>query len=269
MNKTFANHIGTLIEVYIDDMLVMMTEDDKLVSNLEIVFGCLHKHKMRLNPKKYTFAVETGKFLGFMLTHWGIKTNPDKRRAILEMKSLTFVKEVQHLMRRIASLSKFLVVSAWKTPPFFATLKKESTFEWTSKCKGAFTEFKKYLSSPPILYMHEIGHPLYLYLSVSNATIASALVREDSRQQHPIYIVSKALQGSKLRYQKLEKSTFALLVTARHLRQYFHAHLIMVRTNQPIQQVLQKQDFARRMMAWLMELSEFEIQYEPQTAIKA
>ena len=40
------------MEVYIDDMLVKMTEIEKLLFNLEIIFDYLRKHKMRLNPKK-------------------------------------------------------------------------------------------------------------------------------------------------------------------------------------------------------------------------
>ena len=50
MNKIFAGYIETLMEGYIDDILVKMMEDDKLLSNLEIVFNCLCKHKLRLNP---------------------------------------------------------------------------------------------------------------------------------------------------------------------------------------------------------------------------
>ena len=43
----------------------------------------------------------------------------------------------------------------------------------------------------------------------------------------------------------------------------------MVRTYQPIQQVLQKPDLIGRMMAWLVELSKFNIWYKQRTAIKA
>ena len=93
MNKIFADHIGTSIEVYIDDMSVKMMEEEELLSNLEIVFGCLCKHRMKLNPQ-CAFAVEVRKFLGFMLTHQGIEANLNKCQAILKMKSLTSVKEV-------------------------------------------------------------------------------------------------------------------------------------------------------------------------------
>ena len=69
MNKIFAKHIEALIEIYIDDMLIKTQAEEELLSNLEIVFECLQRHRMRLNPQKCIFPVETKKFLGFMLTH--------------------------------------------------------------------------------------------------------------------------------------------------------------------------------------------------------
>ena len=50
MNKIFVEYIGSLMEIYIDDMLVKTAKDGKLISDLEIVFSCLRKHNMRLNP---------------------------------------------------------------------------------------------------------------------------------------------------------------------------------------------------------------------------
>ena len=91
INNIFADHIGTLIEVYIDDMLVKTTEDGKLLSDLEIFFGCLREHKMRLNLQKYAFAIEAEKFLGFTLTHRGIEANPDKCQANPDNTSFCFM----------------------------------------------------------------------------------------------------------------------------------------------------------------------------------
>ena len=76
--------------------------------DLEEVFGELYKYDMRLNPKKCTFEVCEGKFLGFMIMHRGIEANPDKCTAILEMCSLTNVQEIQKLNGRLPSLSRFL-----------------------------------------------------------------------------------------------------------------------------------------------------------------
>jgi ribonuclease HI len=43
----------------------------------------------------------------------------------------------------------------------------------------------------------------------------------------------------------------------------------MVRTNQPIRQILHKPDLVGRMMTWAVELSQYKISYEPRQAVKA
>ena len=108
-----------------------------------------------------------------------------------------------------------------------------------------------------------------MYLSVGDEAVSAALVRDTEADQKPIYFVGKALQSSELRYQKIEKVAFALLITARRLRPYFQGHRIVVRTNQPIQQVLHRLDLAGRMTSWAIELSEFDITFEARKAIKS
>ncbi|XP_057734463.1 uncharacterized protein LOC130949870 [Arachis stenosperma] len=81
--------------------------------------------------------------------------------------------------------------------------------------------------------------------------------------------MSKPLQDTETRYSRLEKLAFALLTASRHLRQYFQAHPVIVRTDQAVKQVLQKPDLAGRMLAWSIELSQFDIKFEPRYAIKA
>jgi len=51
------------------------------------------------------FRVQLGKFLGYMISQRGIKENPEKIQAILDMAPPTSTKEVQWLTGRIAALS--------------------------------------------------------------------------------------------------------------------------------------------------------------------
>ena len=57
---------------------------------------------------KYVFTVSLGKFLGFMVSQRGIEANPDKIKAIMEIKSPKRVKEVQSLTRKVAALNRFI-----------------------------------------------------------------------------------------------------------------------------------------------------------------
>ena len=53
------------------------------------------------------------------------------------------------------------------------------------------------------------------------------------------------------------------------MRQYFLAHIVIVRTYQPIRQILGRLDVVGWMMKWSLELSEFDIHYESKKALKA
>ncbi|XP_045796465.1 uncharacterized protein LOC123890806 [Trifolium pratense] len=187
----------------------------------------------------------------------------------MEMRSPISAKEVQRLTGRIASLTRFLPCSADKNLPFFQLLRKNEKFCWTEECEGAFQKLKEFLTTPPILVKPKLGTPLILYLAVSEKACSSVLVQEEGKEQKPVYFTSKVLHGAELRYQKIEKVALALLSSARRLRPYFQSHTIIVRSDQPIRQVLQKPDLAGRMVTWSVELSEFDIIFEPRGAIKA
>jgi len=103
---------------------------------------------------------------------------------------------------------------------------------------------------------------------MTEQTISSVLVQEQDQVQKPIYFVSKVLQGPEVRYQALEKATLIVMFSARRLRLYFQSFTVAVMTDLPIRKVLQKPDVAGRMVRWAVELSEFDVQYEPRGPIK-
>ncbi|XP_016172808.1 uncharacterized protein LOC107615223 [Arachis ipaensis] len=180
------------------------------------------------------------------------------------------LKDIQKLTGRLTALSRFLGASAQKAIPFFKLMKKGAPFKWETECEEAFQHFKKVLAEPPILAKPQTGETLYLYLSITEEALAAALIRENmKKEQEPIYFISKVLQEAETRYSRLEKLAFTLLTASQRMRQYFQAHPLTVRTDQAVKQVLQKPDLAGRMLAWSIELSQFQIRFEPRYAIKA
>jgi hypothetical protein len=185
------------------------------------------------------------------------------------MKSLTSIKEVQQLTGRIAALSRFLSCAGEKAFHFFSTLRKSERFIWSPQCEEAFQKLKTFLASPPILSRTEKGNTLYLYLAVSDKALSSALVQEIKGEEKSVYFVSRTFKGAEAKYQKIEKFSLAVIVTARKLRQYFQSHKVVVKTDYPIKNVLKKPDLAERMVAWSIDLSEFDITFSPRGAIKS
>lgn len=133
------------------------------MTDLEELFTTIGKHNLKLNPEKCVFGVQTGKFLGFLLTGRGIEANPDKCVAIMEMRSPINVKEVQRLTERMIALSRFLSTSGEKGYPYFQFLKKNDHFIWSDECEKAFRKLKEYFANLPILNKPIPKHPIRLY----------------------------------------------------------------------------------------------------------
>ena len=84
-----------------------------------------------------------------------------------------------------------------------------------------------------------------------------------------MYYTSKALRGVEGRYLLIEKLAFALITTSRKLRHYFQAHVINVMTDHPLKKTMNKLEATGQLIQWAVELSEFDIRYQPRHAIKA
>ena len=80
-----------------------------------------------MNPKKSTFGVTSRKLLGFMVSQRGIEVDPDKIKAIVEMKphKTETKKEIRGFLERIQYISRFIAQLTMTCEPFFRLLKKE------------------------------------------------------------------------------------------------------------------------------------------------
>ena len=108
MTRMFEPQLGKNIEIYIDDMVVKSKGEFEHVNDLRNIFDILRKHKLRLNTSKCSFGVGLGKFLGYMVTHHGIKVNPDQIKAINNLQPPWNPKEVQKHTGMTAVLNRFI-----------------------------------------------------------------------------------------------------------------------------------------------------------------
>ncbi|GJS32285.1 reverse transcriptase domain-containing protein [Tanacetum coccineum] len=271
VGKAFHKQIGRNLEVYVDDLVIKSRTEDKIIRDIEETFKTLREINMKLNPKKCTFGVEEEIFLGYKVNTMGLKVCPDKVDTVLNIPSLKCLKDVQKLNGKLASLNRFLAKSAEKSLSFFKTLKKctkKSDFHWTAKAEDAFKQMKQLIAELPMLTAPMEKEELIVYLAATKETVSAVLMTERETKQMPIYFVSMALRGPKINYTSIAKLVLALIHASKRIRRYFQAYLIIVITDQTIQQVLSRPKVAGRLQKWSIELGEYAIHYRPRVLVK-
>ncbi|KAH7866339.1 hypothetical protein Vadar_019092 [Vaccinium darrowii] len=268
VTKMFKEQLGKTMEVYIDYMVVKSKEKPNHIADLKVTFDILREYKSKFNASKCAFGVSSGKFLGHLVTKRGIEANPYQITALQNLQSPRIMKEVQRLTGMATALNRFISKFSDRCRPFFQLLKKREGYEWGAEQEQAFQKLKAYLSSPPLLSTPEAGERLILYLAVSEHAVSSVLLRIKGIEQAPVYFVSKTLLDTETRYLPLEKLVYALITTSRKLPHYFLQHPITVFTEYPLRALLRKADFSGRISKWSIELSQFDLHYQPRTAIK-
>ncbi|XP_059635750.1 uncharacterized protein LOC132277926 [Cornus florida] len=124
------------------------------------------------------------------------------------------------------------------------------------------------MAKAPILSAPKPGEVLIMYLAISSIVTSAVLIQEEGKNHYSIFYTCKTMTDAETRYNKVEKIIQALVHAKRKLRHYFESYNIVVLTNYPMRAILSKLDLSGRITKWAIELSSFDITYEPKVSHK-
>ncbi|GJX02884.1 reverse transcriptase domain-containing protein [Tanacetum coccineum] len=226
------------LEAYVSDMVIESTSEEEMLADIKETFEKFCSINMKLNPKKCSFGVEEGPFLGHLITN---------------------------LNGKIAALSCFLSKGVERSLLFFKVLKSctyEKTYNGYREAEASLQDMNKFIEILPSLTTPVQGKVLMMYLTASTESISAALFAKREEEQVHIHFVSRVLQGAKLNNPGMEKLILALVHAAMRLQRYFQANMITVLINSPIKQTLMKPEKSRRVAKWTIELGEHDIVFQ-------
>jgi hypothetical protein len=179
MNYIFHDLIGMLVEIYIDDVVVKFASVEGHLGDLRQVLERTRRFGLTMNPKKCTFGVSAGEFLGFLVHERGIEISLKSQEAVRTMVPPTMKRELQQVTGNINFVTRFISNLSGRIEPFMelVKIKANDEFHWGAKQQRAFEEIKEYLSKPPVLVPPQQDRPFYVYLSVGDTSIASVVIQ--------------------------------------------------------------------------------------------
>ena len=122
--------LKSIIEVFLDDLAAHSCMIMCHSYHLRLVFEICRHYSVRLNPHKCIFCVTVGRLLGFIVSREGIRFNPLKVEAILQLSPPRNIRHLQCLQGMENFLQRFVVNFANLTKGLMRLLKKDTHFCW-------------------------------------------------------------------------------------------------------------------------------------------
>eukprot|EP00253_Pinus_taeda_P029252 PITA_29252 len=122
----FSKEIHDFLVIYLDDLTPFSKSDQEHLKHLRKILITCRKYGISLNPKNSLFGLEEGKLLGHIISKDGIRIDPDRIQAILQIPHPRNIKELQTFLEKINFLRRFIPNLAELSRLLNNMLKKDS-----------------------------------------------------------------------------------------------------------------------------------------------
>lgn len=268
MSETLEGFEGVVC--HMDDVLVYGKNQDEHDCRLDAVLNKLKKTGITLNADKCEFSRSQLKFVGHIIDSKGIRADPDKVRAIAEMKAPTNVSEVRRFLGMVNQLSKFSACLTPITDPLRELLRKKNEWNWGHAQEAAFFKVKNELSSTPCLGHYDPNRETIVSADASSFGLGAVLKQKMSKDKWiPVAYASRSLSSTESRYAQIEKECLATTWACEKFSDYLIGKTFAIETDhKPLVSLLGSknlEELTPRLQRFRMRLMRFQftISYVP------
>ncbi len=230
---------------HMDDVLVWGESQAQHDERLHTVLARIEKAGITLNLEKCELGRQEVKFLGHLISESGVRPDPDKTRAVLEMKEPSTISQVRSFLGMVNQLGKFIPCLAEKDRPLRDLLSKRNHWGWSKAQQEAFSEHKRELSSTPVLALYNPNKELKLSADASSYGLGAVLLQKEEEQWKPVAYASRSLTPKEQRYAQVEKEALSLTWGCERFKDFLIEHHFHLETDhKPLVSLLGIQELA-------------------------
>lgn len=257
MNRVLQFCIAKFLFVFVDDIIIFSKTFDDHLKHLEIVFEKLRDAGLTVNLQKCSFAKREVEYLGHIITDKGIRANPSKVTAILNMPAPQNKGDINKLNGLCSYLINFMPSFAEVFAPISFLLKKTTPFFWGPEQNKSFKILKKILMNDAMLEGINYDFPLYIRTDASDKGMSGILCQEIDKIERVISYKSKKFRDSELHLSAVEKECKAILFSLRKFSEFLGSEKFIVYTDNKALTYLKSFHTNRNLTRWAHEIEQY------------
>ena len=179
MQQVFEGLPG--VKVIMDDIITHGQNVAEHDTRLRVALERSKDYNLRLKKSKCHIQREEVKFHGRVFSPNGLKTDPEKVRAIFEMPRPTDKSGVRRLLGMINYVSKFIPNMSYLTAPLRQLLQQDVEWHWEEQQEASFKAIKEWIVLTPVLGYYDAEKALTLQVDASSNGLG-----KHQRHSHPL-----------------------------------------------------------------------------------
>lgn len=260
MDRVLGNDLEPFVFYYLDDIVIMSNDFDKHLLLIQEVGKRLSKAKLTINLEKSAFCRKQLRYLGYVITELGLKTDPAKVTPILNFPKPTCVKEVRQFIGVAGWYRRFIKnFSSIAAPITELTKKPKKKFIWCDNADSAFRVLKTALVSAPILRNPDFTQPFTIQADASDKGVGAVITQGEGDEERVIAYFSKKLEPAQTLYTTTEKECLAVILAIQQFRCYIEGDRFKVITDHASLKWLRNlKDPSGRLGRWALFLQQYD-----------
>ena len=173
---------------------------------------------MKFNPNEIQFKLKRVVYFGTIISEDGIRLDPTKVKAMVELPQPASKEDVRRLMGMVASFKDFIADMSKTMFPIRQLLKKGVDFQWLPEHEQARNKIKEILISEPVLRFYDPTKKVTIQADASSTGLGARLLQDSG----PVVYASRALTQTEQRWFQIEKELPAVTFAAEHFHHYIY-----------------------------------------------
>jgi hypothetical protein len=259
--------VGTICELYIDDIIVHASTEEQFLERLSTIFERFEKHNITLNPDKCQVGLLEVEYVGHTINSTGISFKRERLDSVVHFPLPTIQQQLKSFLGLANWFRDHIKDHSLLVKPLNDMLKrydKRRILTWSQAEMDAFAAIKEAIHNCPQLFFMDDESPILVHTDASDYGLGAYVSQIVEGKEVPIGFVSKTFDDRMQKWDTYQKEGYAIYFALQKWDYLLRDRRFTLKTDHKNLTLLKESSDAK-VVRWMtaLQMYDFELEYIP------